>query len=409
MSTILGSEFMKIHKDVQFYKVLTKNFIHDNYHYKLDELNICNNFNAERRIGLSFIDKWNLDQMLFYKPDMTYIAEVEIPTDAIVVISDLKLNNYDHAKYKTNRMILKNPKPIDEFETFKDFLIKDSRALKFLKFNNATPELIEIVFKHNPNKIKTINKQLQTLETIRYVININPKLFKYVRIDLQTFEIIKLAIKNDVKEFNNINHDQIEKLSSDELNELYNIILMKDLYCLRTLKQSSQTYELCKRIVEIRGIELKYVRNNLHSEELYKLAIQNDVQSYRYTISHLQTLELSNLAVKTDGLLLKYVNSMYFDQVMTIAVKQNGLAIQYICNELLTSRICEIAVKQNGLAIQYICDKLLTFKICEIAVKSNNDAMKFIKKKYQNEFYNNGCWLFGLKAKYINSNDLEEF
>ncbi len=36
------------------------------------------------------------------------------------------------------------------------------------------------------------------------------------------------------------------------------------------------------------------------------------------------------------------------------AVRQNGMALQFIKPELLTKDICKLAVKQNGFAFQYV-------------------------------------------------------
>lgn len=82
-------------------------------------------------------------------------------------------------------------------------------------------------------------------------------------------------------------------------------------------------------------------------------------------------------AVKLDGLSLEYVNEdEQTEEICILAVKQNGLALDYVINQ--TEDICIAAVRQNGLALEYVKDQ--TENICIAAVRQNNFAVMDVKE-----------------------------
>jgi hypothetical protein len=66
-----------------------------------------------------------------------------------------------------------------------------------------------------------------------------------------------------------------------------------------------------------------------------------------------------------------------------LAVKQNGLALYYVPDELRTKELCELAIQQDGEALQYVPDKLRTKELCELAVKQNSIAFQFVIDKFK--------------------------
>ena len=52
------------------------------------------------------------------------------------------------------------------------------------------------------------------------------------------------------------------------------------------------------------------------------------------------------------------------------AVKQDGLALEYVPNKLKTTELCLNAVKQNGRALKYVPKNIKTAEVCFEAVKS---------------------------------------
>jgi hypothetical protein len=133
--------------------------------------------------------------------------------------------------------------------------------------------------------------------------------------------------------------------------------------------------------------------------------------AHAFTLEEYETIAANAVRSNPMNLKLCYLQS---NNVCMIAVKLNGLALQYVQEEITldvntnvydlcpnnadvafdyyystssvidcynngrTSELCEIAVQQNGLALQYVDYK--TDKICLLALKQNMDALRFIRK-----------------------------
>jgi hypothetical protein len=62
------------------------------------------------------------------------------------------------------------------------------------------------------------------------------------------------------------------------------------------------------------------------------------------------------------------------------AVRQNGLALEFLPLNLVSYEICMEAVKQNGLALEFVPGEMKNPKICMEAVKQNGLALEFVPK-----------------------------
>ena len=51
-----------------------------------------------------------------------------------------------------------------------------------------------------------------------------------------------------------------------------------------------------------------------------------------------------------------------------IAVDRNGLAIQYVPDELKTPEMCKIAVSTDGVLLYEVPEKLRTLEVCKTAL-----------------------------------------
>ena len=126
------------------------------------------------------------------------------------------------------------------------------------------------------------------------------------------------------------------------------------------------------RAVECDGLALEFVGGNMNDEG----GFGND--------------KLCEAAVRQNGLALQYVDDTYCDndlytRICKLAIKQNGLALQYVKREREFEtiddadyiHICELAVKQNGLALEFVENQ--TEQICEFAVLQNGRAFDYVK------------------------------
>lgn len=110
----------------------------------------------------------------------------------------------------------------------------------------------------------------------------------------------------------------------------------------------------------------------------------NDGKMLRYVKT--QTNEICRLAVKQNGLAIQYVNdpSLFTEALCKTALRQNGYALQYIKQlSLLNEELCTIAIKHNPFAIRFIEHTIrkfiLTEAICELAIRKDSRTMRYIK------------------------------
>ena len=85
--------------------------------------------------------------------------------------------------------------------------------------------------------------------------------------------------------------------------------------------------------------------------------------------------------LRSNGLELQYVKQTF--DLCIVAVKQNGLALEFVNNQ--TEEICIAAVINNGFALEFV--KHQTEDICLVAVKQNGLAYKYINIKQFPDVY----------------------
>jgi len=79
--------------------------------------------------------------------------------------------------------------------------------------------------------------------------------------------------------------------------------------------------------------------------------------------------------IENDPLNLKYIKPMnQFEKLVTIALKKNGRALQYVSNKI--TKYCFIAVKQNGRALQFVENQ--TPSICRAAINEDSWALQYV-------------------------------
>jgi hypothetical protein len=120
-------------------------------------------------------------------------------------------------------------------------------------------------------------------------------------------------------------------------------------YYFKNLDFRFKTEEMCKLIVQNKGIMLKHIRRDLLTEEISKLAVQQNGMSLKHIKGDLLTEEICKLAVQQNGLALRYVRNVRKDlqtyEICILAVQQNGFAIRYVREDLLTREMCKLAGK----------------------------------------------------------------
>jgi len=91
-----------------------------------------------------------------------------------------------------------------------------------------------------------------------------------------------------------------------------------------------------------------------------------------------QTDEICKLAVKQNGYSLRFVcNELLTNEIYSLAFQTCGHALKYVKEEFKTEEICKLAVKQDGNSLCYITEQ--TDDICKLAVLQNVNALKYVK------------------------------
>lgn len=107
---------------------------------------------------------------------------------------------------------------------------------------------------------------------------------------------------------------------------------------------------------------------------------QNIYHIYNFfkSLEHIYKLPVKK---RTDQIIKLNGNSLFekqIEQIIKIAVKNYGKALQYVRENKKTDEICKLAVLNNGDALQYVPDNKKTHEICKLAVQNNGDALQYV-------------------------------
>jgi hypothetical protein len=273
---ITGKKFKTLYKDTKFYKLTNVNEYHNYFQY-IDGYNEdIINFNPTGKCkpgGFYFTELNKIGLWIKYNlVSMKYIREVEILDYSLVYIEE--------NKFKTNKFILKEKIPLENFIYWNDF------------------DFCNISFKLNYHTLQYINTSLQTEEMCKFALQKSIDCFKYIK--LQTKELCKLAVEKNGLFLQYVNQYL-------QTNEIFTIAVKENGLSLQYIKPELQNKEICKLAVIENGLSLQYVKLELQNEEICMLAIKQNSYALKYVIPNLQTTELCKLAVKKNILSLPYV------------------------------------------------------------------------------------------------------
>jgi hypothetical protein len=115
-----------------------------------------------------------------------------------------------------------------------------------------------------------------------------------------------------------------------------------------------------------------------------ELAVKNHGLALQFVKEDIMTSELCYLAIKQNGGALQFVPDEFRTyELCEYAVIQNGSALQYVPVKLRTPTLCEYAVIQNGSVLQFVPNESRTPKLCEFAVIRDGTALQFVPDKFQ--------------------------
>lgn len=185
--------------------------------------------------------------------------------------------------------------------------------------------------------------------------SIMPLITKFKERQQELVNEMKERIKNDIKYLDTID---------DQTNELCYFALDQDYTALQYIK--NQTFDMCKYALTKNGKAFDHIRNK--TDDIYKYVFRNKILSLKDVE---QTEHICEIALDIDGLNLRDVDiNVKTDNLCKIAVKQNGLAIEFVDNQ--NSAICISAIYQNAHSIKHISNQTETLIKLAIELKASS-------------------------------------
>jgi hypothetical protein len=128
-------------------------------------------------------------------------------------------------------------------------------------------------------------------------------------------------------------------------------------------------------------MQLQYVPRKYRTLQIYKAAIATDPYNFIDMSAQETCPEIRMYALKVSGLLLKHLSYNTYKDECLLAVRQNGLALQYVPDRLMEYEICLEAVKQNGKSLEHVPHSFIDYKMCLQAVIQNPEAINNVPKR----------------------------
>ena len=142
-----------------------------------------------------------------------------------------------------------------------------------------------------------------------------------------------------------------------------------------------------KQILNKSGLFICDIPKIKQTDELCTIAVKENGWALEYISEDKKTDKLCEIAVRQNGSILQHVpEDKKTDQLCEIAVRQNGYGyvLNYVPKNKQTYDLCKIAVQQKGWSLKYVPDDIKTDELCKIAVKQDGESIYFVppNKRY---------------------------
>ena len=356
--SISGKKAKEIFNGVPLVKLTNGSCVHNGMKF-VEGCNVDRNvFDPTRTCGpdgLYFCKQDDIMMWLDYGYDsMVYMWDVELPDDARVVIYDDKL--------KSDKFILSNKKPISHHLYIKimGMIEEDTKSQVVFDFINELPSAIipsddmqmiyQTILNHDPSSIQFLPEDMFTYEVCLYAAKNYTCAYEYIKNHYLSHEILFECVKK-----NNILYcDLPDGYISTEMSQwmfrqdVYNYELLPDEH--KTLDMTIKYLTECSPLGPRRNPEINdYVPYKFenHPEVILKMIHNNGM--------HLQNL---NYFEKTDI-------------ICRLAIKSNGMAIEFVPLPLVDFYMCYDAVNENVQAYQFVPDCFRNQELKEMMIKKS--------------------------------------
>lgn len=267
-----------------------------------------------------------------------------------------------------NGLSLKNVAAKDEYIVQLTAVRQNGLALKYL-------------IRESSNYCAMSNELQTSKNVVLAAVNQNIEALKYACQFQNDPDVLSLALSKNI--------DSIKYLDKETFREDHN--------CKKSV------YELMCSVVQTNPLLLKYIPEKYINDELIHIAIKKNVLSLKYINADIDFTDLSILqyALKTDGTLLEYISiptpNTSDDELRMIRLcrgedaykeelrkfQSNGYnhKVDMIDKKAIMDRrlsLITTAVQQNGLALEYVPEEYRTADIVFEAIKHNIGAIRYI-------------------------------
>ena len=367
MSELSGTNFNKIHSDVEFYKITNVNEVHGMMHYK-DGRNVDKiKFNPHGTClpgGIYFARKDYISMFLTYG---FYIRKVRIPDEA-------RVYEDGNDKFKADMVDLEPRVPIKD-----SFLVRDKKYI---------------------------------YDTLKY----QHKLFEYVPKQILDEKICMRLLERDSTLF--------AKFPADSKTRRLCLQLIRCNGSILYIPENMRFEELYLLAFARNYGTFQYIPTHLLGKEKFCIdLVTRHGLIIKEFADEMKTLDVCHTAIKQNGLALQYVPDELKDhKLCSFAVHQNGLALQYVPYDIRTHNMCEIAIKAGYDIVKHIPSHIIiedlylklieydsrtlrlmpfseiTEKMCEISIQKwrsiNGIPMKILTQDMCDDVFDKDGWSF---------------
>jgi hypothetical protein len=137
------------------------------------------------------------------------------------------------------------------------------------------------------------------------------------------------------------------------------------------LLSKEEYYNLCLQSVTENGWNMKFIPQDVQTQELCDAAIKSICWGYRYCLEKFKTYENSLAAVKRNGQIIEYVPNKLIDYEMCLAAaKSRYTCLHLIPRKFITHYLCEEAVKATGENVKGVPDEFMSSELGWLAITS---------------------------------------
>lgn len=137
------------------------------------------------------------------------------------------------------------------------------------------------------------------------------------------------------------------------------------------LLSKQEYYKLCLQSVSENGWNMKYIPQEIQTQELCDMAVKSICWGYKYCLEKFKTYENSFSAVKRNGQIIEYVPKRLIDYEMCMAAaKSRYTCLHLIPKEFITKEMCYEAVKATGENVKGVPDEFMSSELGWLAITS---------------------------------------